>query len=95
VSASAVRLGDQINVSLALPAALQTPGELFIEREDIVEPGPTPVVRVSSGQVSWSTQLTVNGKKLTAPAMLKAVWVPAKPVPNQPRALRLEIALQR
>ncbi|MGL4573967.1 MAG: hypothetical protein ACRCV9_04170, partial [Burkholderiaceae bacterium] len=93
-AASAARANGRLNVTLTLPPALQTAGELFIEREDIVEPGPTPQVQASGGKVQWSSVLTANGKTMAAPAALRAVWVPAKPPADGPRAVRLEVNLQ-
>lgn len=92
--ATAARANGRLNVTLTLPPVLRTAGELFIEREDIVEPGPTPQMQVVGGKVQWSSVLTANGKTMAAPAALKAVWVPAKPPPGAPRAVRLEVNLQ-
>jgi thiol:disulfide interchange protein DsbD len=94
-SATAVRDGGRLQVRLNLPPALQTAGELFIEREDVIEPGPAPQLQLGGGAVNWSSALTTNGKSLPAPVTLKAVWVMAKPVPGQPQAVRLEINLQK
>jgi thiol:disulfide interchange protein DsbD len=94
-SARAVRSNGQLAVTLTLPQALQVPGDLFLDREDVVEPGPTPQVQVGAGRVQWSSALTVNGKKLAAPARLPAVWVPRAVPAGQPRAVRLDVLLER
>jgi DsbC/DsbD-like thiol-disulfide interchange protein len=94
-SARATRDNGRLVVTLTLPQTLQSSGDLFLDREDVVEPGPPPSTSISAGAVQWSSALTVNGKKLAAPARLAAVWVPRAPVSGQPRAVRLEIELVR
>jgi DsbC/DsbD-like thiol-disulfide interchange protein len=93
--ATAARGNGRITIDITLPAALKAPGELFLDREDVIEPGPTPQATVMQDRVQWSSVLTANGKQLAAPARLPAVWVPRTPVAGQPRAVRLEVQLIR
>jgi DsbC/DsbD-like thiol-disulfide interchange protein len=95
MNAQAVRDNEKLVVELALPAALRSAGELFLDREDVVEPGPTPQVRMLQNGVQWSSALTAGGKQLAAPARLPAVWVPHTPVAGQPRAVRVHVELVR
>jgi DsbC/DsbD-like thiol-disulfide interchange protein len=94
-TAQAVRDNGRLVVELMLPAALRSAGELFLDREDVVEPGPTPQVRVLQDRVQWSSALTAGGKQLAAPARLPAVWVPREPAAEQPRAVRVQVELAR
>jgi hypothetical protein len=82
-------------VNLTLPEPLRVDGDLFLDREDVVEPGPQPQVKAGAAGVQWTSALTANGKKLAAPARLPAVWVPRAAVANQPRAVRVDVMLQR
>jgi DsbC/DsbD-like thiol-disulfide interchange protein len=94
-SASAVRENGQLMVNLTLPEPLRVQGDLFLDREDVVEPGPQPRVKAGAAGVQWMSALTANGKKLAAPVRLPAVWVPRDAVANQPRAVRVDVLLQR
>jgi thiol:disulfide interchange protein DsbD len=55
-------------------------GELFIEQEEVVEPGPRPVTTWQGGVLTWRAQLGAKGKAtamITTPTRLDMVWVPA------------------
>lgn len=78
VSATARREGSQLVITargLAGPA-----GELFIEQEEVVEPGPRPAASWQGGVLTWRAPLGAKGKAvatITTPVRLDGVWVPA------------------
>jgi thiol:disulfide interchange protein DsbD len=79
-----------------LPAAMAgIAGELFFEREEIVEPGPTPQLQwlpAADGRggrsALWSTALGSQGKTLAPGSRLDAVWTSTA---ARQRALRLAV----
>lgn len=88
----AERRGDAIEIRLALPHAGLRKGQLFLEQEDVVDPGAIPVLSEQGGIVTWASRLTPRGKRLP-PGSLTAVWVAAAPT-ARPRALRLDVSLR-
>ena len=96
ISANAVRENGMLKVSLSgLPSQnadknASTAGELFFEKEGIVEPGPAPKLSKVGAVMQWQAPLTSAGKALKPPASLQAVWVPA----DGSRALLLSVSLR-
>ncbi len=91
LSATARIRGDAVEVTITLPPDLARRGELFVEPEDIVEPGVIPTLVDRDGKLVWSSRLTPNGRRRGAGAW-PAVWVTA-PAAGARRAYRVDIAL--
>ena len=91
LSATARIRGESVEVTLVLPPEVARRGELFVEPEDIVEPGVIPTLADRDGKLVWTTRLTPNGRKRSAGAW-PAVWVAAAPGGVR-RAYRVEIRL--
>ena len=91
LSATARIRGDAVEVTLTLPPDMARQGELFVEPEDIVEPGVIPTLVDLDGKLVWRSRLTPNGRKRSAGAR-PAVWVTA-PAAGARRAYRVDIRL--
>ena len=91
LSATARIRGDMIDVTLAVPPGMGRQGELFIEPEDIVEPGAIPLLSDKDGKLVWSSRLTPNGRK-SGPGVWPAVWVATAPTGVR-RGYRVDISL--
>lgn len=74
IQASAQRVAGVLQVTLRGLSSAR--GELFIEQEDIVEPGPVPQTNNVQAALQWRAPLGSKGKQLKAPSVLDAVWVP-------------------
>ncbi|TRZ64597.1 MAG: hypothetical protein D4S02_10525 [Rhodocyclaceae bacterium] len=83
--------GEALEVTLTLPPDLPRQGELFVEAEDIVEPGVVPTLADKDGKLVWRSRLTPNGRKRSAGAW-PAVWVTAPPAGVR-QAYRVDIRL--
>ena len=91
LSATARIRGETVEVTLTVPPALARRGELFVEPEDIVEPGVLPTLTDRDEKLVWTSRLTPNGRKRSAGAW-PAVWVTAPPAGVR-RAYRVDIRL--
>lgn len=91
LSATARIRGDAVEVTLMLPQDFARQGELFVEPEDIVEPGMIPTLVDRDGKLVWSSRLTPNGRRRGVGAW-PAVWVTA-PATGGRRAYRVDIRL--
>lgn len=92
ISATARIRGEAVEVTLTLPPDMARRGELFVETEDIVEPGAPPALGDKDGKLVWTSRLTPNGRKHVA-AVWPAVWVTAS-LTGDRRAYRAEIRLR-
>lgn len=81
--------GETVEVSLTLPPDMVRQGELFVELEDIVEPGVIPTLADKDGKLVWTSRLTPNGRKRVSGSW-PAVWVTAAPAGGR-RAYRADI----
>lgn len=91
LSATARIRGDAVAVTLTLPPDMGHQGELFVEPEDIVEPGAIPLLVDRDGTLVWSSRLTPNGRKQST-GTWPAVWVAATPGGVR-RAYRVDVVL--
>jgi len=91
LTATARIRGDTLEVTLTLPPGTARRGELFVEPEDIVEPGVIPTLVDKDGKLVWTSRLTPNGRKRGSGAW-PAVWVTAAPAGDR-RAYRVDIRL--
>ena len=83
--------GEVVEVTLTLPPDMARRGELFVEPEDIVEPGAIPTLADKDGKLVWTSRLTPNGRQRVTGAW-PAVWVTA-PAAGVRRAYRVDIRL--
>ncbi len=83
--------GERVDVTLAVPPGMGRVGELFVEPEDIVEPGVIPSLSERDGTLVWSSRLTPNGRK-SGTGTWPAVWVAATREGVR-RAYRVDIKL--
>jgi DsbC/DsbD-like thiol-disulfide interchange protein len=72
IRATARREAGRLVVELQ---GINAAGELFIEPEQIVEPGPKPQLKVGPTSTQWSAPLGSEGKASPRGRMLDAVWV--------------------
>lgn len=83
--------GETVEVALTLPPGMARQGQLFVEPEDIIEPGVVPTLADKDGKLIWTSRLTPNGRKRASGAW-PAVWVTAPPAGSR-RAYRVDIRL--
>jgi len=84
--------GEALEVMLTLRPGMARRGELFVEPEDIVEPGVIPTLDDTDGKLVWTSRLTPNGRKSVSGSW-PAVWVTAPPAGDR-RAYRVDIRLR-